>query len=123
MLLGIPVQDQEDVRVHQDDKLRREPNQPGEFREDQFADASFFEEYIDWRTEHPSDDLMTALIQAEFDDETGNGAAPHTRRAPDLRERDRHGRQRDDEPSDRPHREDPRRAPGPTCASWSTTAP
>jgi cytochrome P450 len=71
MLLGIPVQDQEDVRVHQDDKLRRKPNEPGEFREDQFADASFFEEYIDWRTEHPSDDLMTALIQAEFEDETG----------------------------------------------------
>jgi cytochrome P450 len=71
MLLGIPEQDQEDVRVHQDEKLRREAGKPGEFREDQFADATFFEESIDWRAQNPSDDLMTALIQAEFEDETG----------------------------------------------------
>jgi cytochrome P450 len=71
MLLGIPVKDQEDVRQHKDDTLRREPGQPGEFSEDQFADAAFFEEYIDWRREHPSDDLMTQLISAEFEDETG----------------------------------------------------
>ena len=30
-----------------------------------------FAEYIDWRAEHPSDDLMTELLQAEFEDETG----------------------------------------------------
>jgi cytochrome P450 len=71
MLLGIPEQDQEDVRVHQDDKIKREPGEPGEFRDDQFADAAFFEEYIEWRRTHPSDDLMTELIQAEFTDETG----------------------------------------------------
>ena len=29
------------------------------------------DEYIDWREQHPSDDLMTALLQAEFEDETG----------------------------------------------------
>jgi cytochrome P450 len=71
MLLGIPVQDQEAVRVHKDDTLRREKGQPGEFSEDQFADAAFFEEYINWRREHPSDDLMTQLMHAEFEDETG----------------------------------------------------
>jgi cytochrome P450 len=71
MLLGIPVQDQEEVRLHKDDTLRREPGRPGEFSEDQFADAAFFEDYISWRREHPSDDLMTQLIQAEFEDETG----------------------------------------------------
>ncbi len=37
MLLGTPEQDQEDVRVHQDNKLRREEGQPGEFHEDQFS--------------------------------------------------------------------------------------
>ena len=31
-----------------------------------------FEEYIDWRAEHPSDDLMTQLLNAEFEDESGN---------------------------------------------------
>ena len=30
-----------------------------------------FVEYIDWRATHPSDDLMTDLLQAEFEDETG----------------------------------------------------
>jgi cytochrome P450 len=71
MLLGIPEQDQESVRAHQDGKLKREIGEPGEFKEDQFADATFFADYIDWRAKNPSDDLMTALIQAEFDDETG----------------------------------------------------
>jgi cytochrome P450 len=39
------------------------------------AEATFgsemFAEYIDWRVEHPSDDLMTELLQSEFEDETG----------------------------------------------------
>ena len=30
-----------------------------------------FADYIDWRAEHPSDDLMTELLTAEFEDETG----------------------------------------------------
>ena len=30
-----------------------------------------FVEYIEWRAEHPSDDVMTQLLQAEFEDETG----------------------------------------------------
>ena len=30
-----------------------------------------FAEYIDWRAEHPSDDLMTEMLIAEFEDETG----------------------------------------------------
>ena len=30
-----------------------------------------FEAYIDWRAEHPSDDIMTELLNVEFVDETG----------------------------------------------------
>jgi cytochrome P450 len=30
-----------------------------------------FLEYIEWRSQHPSDDLMTGLLTAEFEDETG----------------------------------------------------
>jgi cytochrome P450 len=30
-----------------------------------------FAEYIDWRADHPSDDIMTELMHAEFEDETG----------------------------------------------------
>ena len=36
-----------------------------------FADGDIFAEYIDWRAEHPSDDLMTDMLNAEFEDETG----------------------------------------------------
>ena len=35
------------------------------------ASGEAFEDYIDWRAEHPSDDLMTQLLNAEFEDETG----------------------------------------------------
>ena len=30
-----------------------------------------FADYIDWRVEHPSDDIMTELLNVEFTDETG----------------------------------------------------
>jgi len=30
-----------------------------------------FAQYIEWRAEHPSDDLMTEMLNAEFEDETG----------------------------------------------------
>ena len=30
------------------------------------AQASVFGDYIDWRSEHPSDDLMTELMTSEF---------------------------------------------------------
>ena len=30
-----------------------------------------FADYIDWRADHPSDDIMTELLQAEFEDENG----------------------------------------------------
>jgi cytochrome P450 len=36
------------------------------------AAGDAFGEYIDWRADHPSDDLMTELLQAEFDDTSGN---------------------------------------------------
>ena len=36
-----------------------------------FITGEIFSEYIDWRAEHPSDDIMTELLNAEFEDETG----------------------------------------------------
>ena len=35
------------------------------------AGTEVFGDYIDWRAEHPSEDLMTELLTAEFEDETG----------------------------------------------------
>jgi cytochrome P450 len=71
MLLGIPEQDQVAVRDKTDANLRTEPGKPMAVREDEVASGAMFEEYIDWRAENPSDDLMTHLLNAEFEDEHG----------------------------------------------------
>jgi cytochrome P450 len=72
MLLGIPEQDQEEIRDHIDDGLRLEEAAPPDMAARlAHAQQSVFEEYIDWRAKHPSDDLMTELLQAEFDDVDG----------------------------------------------------
>jgi cytochrome P450 len=71
MLLGIPEQDQVAVRNKTDDNLRTRPGMPMEVKREEIASGAMFEEYIDWRAEHPSDDLMTQLLNAEFEDESG----------------------------------------------------
>jgi cytochrome P450 len=71
MLLGIPEQDQETIRQQANTRLHREPGKPARFAAGRFADETFFGEYLDWRVQHPSDDLMTELVRAEFEDETG----------------------------------------------------
>ena len=70
MLLGIPEPDQEAVRDRVDANLRTAPGEPMQVSAD-FAKGEMFGEYVDWRAEHPSDDLMTELLNAEFEDETG----------------------------------------------------
>ena len=71
MLLGIPEQDQEAIRDQVDANLRTEPGQPMQAADGLYGAGQSFAEYIDWRAEHPSDDLMTELLHAEFEDETG----------------------------------------------------
>jgi cytochrome P450 len=70
MLLGIPEQDQEYVRDKVDANLRTEAGQPMEVSEN-FVPTDMFAEYVEWRADHPSDDIMTELLRAEFEDETG----------------------------------------------------
>ena len=69
-LLGIPEGDQESVRDKADANLRTEAGQPMEVHEN-FVPTDMFADYIDWRADHPSDDIMTELLQAEFEDEDG----------------------------------------------------
>jgi len=71
MLLGIPEEDQEAIRDQIDAGMRM--SEDGEVPQNAFQDGgtSMFADYIDWRTENPSDDLMTELLTAEFEDETG----------------------------------------------------
>jgi cytochrome P450 len=69
MLLGIPEEDQDAIRQRGDDRLRTEAGKPMQY--DGEAVSAGFGDYIDWRIAHPSDDIMSQLVQAEFEDETG----------------------------------------------------
>jgi cytochrome P450 len=70
MLLGIPERDQLDVHKYVEAATRNEPGKPLEVDVSNF-EGGMYAEYIDWRADHPSDDLMTELLDAEFEDETG----------------------------------------------------
>jgi cytochrome P450 len=70
MLLGVPEEYQEAARDMTNNQMRTEAGKP--------MDASagmntgeFFAEFIDWRARHPSDDIMTDLLNIEFTDEKG----------------------------------------------------
>jgi cytochrome P450 len=72
MLLGIPERDQEAIRERMDEGMRLEDGSEVPVNDIALgAGTELFAEYIDWRAEHPSDDLMTDLLTAEFEDETG----------------------------------------------------
>jgi len=71
MLLGIPEQDQPGVRDRTDASLRTDDGEPMRLY-DGIMSGEGFAPYIDWRIDHPSDDLMTELLNAEFEDETGS---------------------------------------------------
>jgi len=74
MLLGIPEQDQEAIRDRLDEGMRiQEGEEYAPPTENNFmaAGGEMFADYVDWRARHPSDDLMTELLTAEFEDETG----------------------------------------------------
>ena len=70
MLMGIPEQDQQAVRDRNEASLRTEPGKPWAPPADYFT-GDIFADYIDWRSQHPADDLMTELLRAEFSDENG----------------------------------------------------
>ncbi|OSC39927.1 cytochrome P450 [Mycobacterium decipiens] len=70
MLLGVPEADQEAARDFANAQMRTEAGKPMNIAEG-MASADFFGQYIDWRAAHPSNDIMTELLNAEFEDETG----------------------------------------------------
>jgi cytochrome P450 len=71
MLLGVPEQDQEAARDFANAQMRTEAGKPMATTAEGMVNPEFFGQYIDWRAEHPSDDIMTELLNAEFEDETG----------------------------------------------------
>lgn len=71
MLIGIPEEDQEAIRDQADAKLSTEDGGKIDTSEGALISIEAFASYLDWRADNPSDDVMTELINAEFDDENG----------------------------------------------------
>jgi cytochrome P450 len=71
MLLGIPESGQVAFREQANAKLLTEDGGKIDFSEEVVITHEALGEYIDWRYEHPSGDVMTELINAEFEDENG----------------------------------------------------
>ena len=65
LLLGIPEEDGASVRDHFNAQRANAE------RDNSVLEGAMFADYIDYRVENPSDDLMTHLLQAEFEDENG----------------------------------------------------
>jgi cytochrome P450 len=70
-LLGVPEPDQASMRARVDADLRLDDTGDVAVPQFDFSISEMFVDYIDWRATHPSDDLMTELLTAEFTDETG----------------------------------------------------
>jgi cytochrome P450 len=69
-LLGIPESAQAGIRDHTDQSLALEEAELRKFGADSFRSSNdLISDYIDWRAEHPSDDLMTELLQAEVEED------------------------------------------------------
>ena len=72
MLLGIPDDDHEAVRDRASANLRTEAGRPMKITATAIQHlGDKYAAYIDWRAEHPADDIMTELLTVEFEDETG----------------------------------------------------
>jgi cytochrome P450 len=72
LLLGVPEQDQEAIRDRNNEGLRLSEGAPPDMQARLGeGDGGVFAEYIEWRATNPSDDIMSELLRAEFDDEHG----------------------------------------------------
>jgi cytochrome P450 len=72
MLLGIPEEEQESVRDATNAALKIAPgDSEGAPKAAKVGSTLGVAEYVDWRAEHPSDDIMTELLTLEFTDMHG----------------------------------------------------
>jgi len=71
MLLGIPEQDQVAIRERVDEGLKLAEDGSIPDGTNFLAGVEIFGDYIDYRYENPSDDLMTEMLTVEFEDHTG----------------------------------------------------
>jgi cytochrome P450 len=75
MLVGVPKADQPSLLAVFQEGMHREPVEGGGGQDDHFQGianaAAWFNDYLDWRERNPSDDVMTQLLNHEFEDDTG----------------------------------------------------
>jgi cytochrome P450 len=74
-LLGVPEEDQEQLRIWSDLALHREPGETGPSRAAQDASEDMFaywQGHIDARRRRPGDDVMSDLIRAELEQDDGS---------------------------------------------------
>jgi len=71
-LLGIPEDRQVEIRKSTDRMLELSDGELAQVEQDALVGTgSMLEEFIDWRYQHPSDDLMTELVNAELEEPDG----------------------------------------------------
>ena len=70
-LIGIPEGDQQAIRDHVTAQMKTEAGKPMKAAEEGLVSGDIFADYIDWRVDNPSDDIMTELLNVEFVDEHG----------------------------------------------------
>jgi cytochrome P450 len=72
MLFGIPEDFQRRVQEDGDRHVRTERGgQMTDNPDGALSSGEIFADFVDWRVDHPVDDLTTELLNAEFEDETG----------------------------------------------------
>jgi cytochrome P450 len=71
ILVGIPDSLQRTVRSVAGRRLRNKPGEPLPVSKDNYFNGNMFREYVDWREQNPSDDLVTELLHVEFKDVSG----------------------------------------------------
>lgn len=69
MLIGIPEAGQVAFRDQSGSKMVTEDGGKIDFTDEVVISHEALGEYIDWRVKNPSDDVMTELLNAEFEDE------------------------------------------------------
>ncbi len=71
ILVGIPDSLQRTVRSVAGRRLRNKPGEPLPVSKDNYFNGNMFREYVEWREQNPSDDLVTELLHVEFKDVSG----------------------------------------------------
>jgi cytochrome P450 len=72
MLVGVPKADQMSLLETFQKNLHERSADPEAAQLDGILEAAqWFNDYLDWREKNPADDVMTQLLNLEFEDETG----------------------------------------------------